>query len=191
MKQNQDYLIKSGKVPAELKSVVQQALAFYPKLRNEKIDFVFSENIRKSVMQAQPRYTSMYGSRKWRTYIVKISRNFELKGKKIPIQDLPEKVLIGWIGHELGHIMDYQQRNNWSMFLFGIGYYTSMSFIMSAERVADTYAINHNLGSYILATKEFILNESGLPERYIRRIKRLYLSPEEIINLVEKRPTGD
>ncbi len=186
-----EYLNQTVKVPSELKGVIQQALSFYPRLRNEKIDFVFNENIRKSVMQAQPRYTSMYGSRKRRKYIVKISHSFEMQGKTTPIQDLPEKVLIGWIGHELGHIMDYLQRNNWSMFLFGLGYYTSKSFIISAERVADTYAINHNLGDYILATKEFILHESGMPEKYIQRIKRLYLSPEEIIDMVEKRSSGD
>ena len=179
------------KIPAEIRAVTLKALSFYPKLENIEIDFVFNEKIRKSVMQAQPRYTSMYGSRRLRKYLVKINPNFELLGKKIPIQELPEKVLIGWIGHELGHIMDYLKRNNWSMFLFGIGYYTSKSFIMSAERVADTYAINHDLGDYILATKDFILHEAGLPEKYINRIKKLYLSPEEIIALVENRSTED
>jgi hypothetical protein len=178
-------------IPDELRVVILKALSFYPKLQNIEIDFVFSEHIRKSVMQAQPRYLSMYGSRRRRTYLIKISRNFELMGNKIPIQELPEKVLIGWIGHELGHIMDYLKRNNWSMILFGIGYYTSKSFIMAAERVADTYAIDHGLGDYILATKDFILHEAGLPEKYISRIKKLYLSPEEVMALVEKRSTED
>lgn len=178
-------------IPAELRNVILKALSFYPKFQNIEIDFIFNEHIRKSVMQAQPKFTSMFGSRKRRTYLVKISRNFELKGKKIPIQELPEKVLVGWIGHELGHIMDYLQRNNWSMILFGIGYYTSKSFIMSAERVADTYAINHDLGDYILATKEFILHEAGMPDKYINRIKKLYLSPEEVMDIVENRTTGD
>jgi hypothetical protein len=178
-------------IPAELRDVILQSLSFYPDLKNEKIDFVFNDNIRKSVMQAQPKYTTMYGRRKWRSYIIKISRFFKLKGEKIPIQELPEGVLVGWIGHELGHIMDYLKRNNWSMILFGIGYYTSKSFIISAERAADTYAINHDLGDYILATKDFILHKADMPERYIKRIKRLYLSPEEVMDLVEDRPSGD
>lgn len=178
-------------IPDELREVTLKALSFYPKLKHVEIDFVFNEHIRKSVMQAQPRFTSMYGSRRRRTYLIKISRNFELMGNKIPVQELPEKVLIGWIGHELGHIMDYLKRNNWSMILFGIGYYTSKSFIMAAERVADTYAINHGLSDYILATKDFILHEAGLPEKYINRIKKLYLSPEEVMAMVEKRSTED
>ena len=178
-------------IPAELREVILKALSFYPKLQNIKIDFVFNEHIRKTVMQAQPRYTSMYRSRKRRTYLVKISRHFKLKGKMIPIQHLPVEVLVGWIGHELGHIMDYLKRNNWSMILFGIGYYTSKSFIMAAERVADTHAVNQGLGDYILATKDFIFHEAGMPEKYISRKKKLYLSPEEVMNIVENKSTGD
>ena len=178
-------------IPAVLREVTLKALSFYPELVNIKIDFIFNEHIRKTVMQTQPRYTSMYRSRKQRTYLVKISRYFRLKGKIIPIHHLPEEVLVGWIGHELGHIMDYLKRNNWSMLLFGIGYYTSKSFIMAAERVADTHAVNQGLGDYILATKDFILHEAGMPERYISRKKKLYLSPEEVMAMVENRPTSD
>lgn len=188
---NMEEFDNNKKIPAELRDVILKAISFYPELKNEKIDFVFNENIRKSVMQAQPKFTSMYGRRKWRTYIVKISSFFKLKGQKTPIQELPKDVLVGWIGHELGHIMDYLRRNNWSMFLFGIGYYTSKSFIISAERAADTYAINHDLGDYILATKDFILHKAGMPEKYIKRIERLYLSPEEVMDIVENRPSGD
>jgi len=179
------------KIPPELRISILKALSFYPKLKDVKIDFEFNENIRKSVMQAQPRFITMYGSRKWRSYLVKISRKLEVKGEVIPIEDIPVDIMIGWIGHELGHIMDYLRKNNWSLFLFGIGYYTSKSFITSAERVADTYAINHGLGDYILATKDFILHKAGFSEAYIQRIEKLYLSPEEIMDLIENRDSGD
>ncbi len=174
-------------MPHPLREVILKALSFYPELVDIKIEFKINDNIRKSVMQAQPRFTSMLGRRKWRSYIIKISKCFELKGKKIPIHDLPEDVLIGWIGHELGHIMDYMRRNTWSMILFGIGYYTSKSFIIAAERVADTYAVNQGLGDYILATKDFILHQAGMPEPYIQRILKLYMPPEEIMLMLENK----
>lgn len=178
-------------IPKNLRDVVLKALSFYPEMKEMKIEFRISNNIRKSVMQAQPRFTSMYGRRKWRSYMIKISQCFELKGKKIPIADLPEDVLVGWIGHELGHIMDYMRRNTWSMILFGIGYYTSKSFIVSAERAADTYAVNQGLGDYILKTKDFILHQAGMPEPYIQRITRLYLPPEEIMLLMKDELPAD
>lgn len=178
-------------ISVEIRDVALKALSFYPALRNTPIDFVFNEHIRKSVMQAQPRYTSMFGSRKKRKYLIKMSRCFTLKGESIPLHKLPEDVLVGWLGHELGHIMDYLHRSNWSLILFGIGYYTSRSFIIAAERVADTYAINHGLGDYILATKDFILHQAHMPERYIRKIKRLYLPPEEIMLMMKDIPVDD
>ncbi len=90
-------------IPPEIREVTLKALSFYPALKNVKIDFVFNENLRKSLMQAQPRVSSMCGSRKRRSYLIKIHRCFSMNGKKVPVHRLPENVLVGWIGHELGH----------------------------------------------------------------------------------------
>jgi hypothetical protein len=190
---NSDYekFGKNKNIPLEIREATLKALSFYPQLKNVKIDFEFSRNIRKSFMQAQPRYTTMYGLRRWRSYLVKVSREFTLNGTEVPAHKLPENVLIGWIGHELGHIMDYLRKNNWSMILFGISYFTSKSFIIMAERAADTYALDHGLGKYILATKEFIMQQAGMSEKYINRIKRLYLPPEEIMDMMENRLSED
>jgi hypothetical protein len=178
-------------IPAEIYDVTIKALSFYPSLNKASIKFEFNENIRKHVMQAMPQFSSMFSTRRKRSYVIRISRFFNLKGVHIPIHELPEDVLVGWIGHELGHIMDYQKRSNWSLVLFGIGYYTSRSFIMAAERVADSYAIDHGLGEYILATKDFILHQAGMPDRYIKKIRRHYLPPEEVMMLMDKIPLKD
>lgn len=178
-------------IPEEIKHVALTALSFYPELKNIKIEFKFSENIRKSVMQAQPKYVTMYKSRQKRTYLIKLSQYFIIKQHQIKIHELPNDVLIGWIGHELGHIIDYMKRNAWSMLLFGIGYSSSKSFIISAERAADTYAINRGLGQYILQTKKFIMEKAGMPESYIQRMNRLYLPPEEIIDLMKNQKSED
>lgn len=187
IKENLNYFSRNKIIPEDIVRAAIKALSFYPELVNIKIEFRFSENIRKSVMQAQPLYLTMYKPRKKRSYLIKISRYFFLKGKKMHLHDLPEDVLVGWLGHELGHIMDYKRRDAWSMILFGIGYITSKSFIMSAERFADTYAVNHGLGDYILATKNFILHQAGMPKEYIHKINKLYLPPEEIIEMIEEK----
>lgn len=187
IKENLNYFSRNKIIPEDIVRAAIKALSFYPELVNIKIEFRFSENIRKSVMQAQPLYLTMYKPRKKRSYLIKISRYFFLKGKKMHLHDLPEDVLVGWLGHELGHIMDYKRRDAWSMILFGIGYITSKSFIMAAERFADTYAVNHGLGDYILATKNFILHQAGMPKEYIRKINKLYLPPEEIIEMIEEK----
>lgn len=178
--------LKNKQYPSSMETVIRKALSFYPELEELEIEFMYSENFKKSVMQAQPRFVSLLQFWKRRSYIIKIKKQFTLKGEKIPIEELPEDVLIGWIGHELGHIMDYRTKNSWALILFGIGYLTSRSFIISAERTADTYAVNHGLGTYILSTKDFILHKADMPDRYIKKINKLYLPPEEIIEMMER-----
>jgi hypothetical protein len=178
-------VIFKDNVPPKIREVSLRALSFYPELQDRTIEFAINDNIRKSVMQAQPKFISMLGFGK-RTYLVKISRCFKMKGRKTPIENLPEEVLLGWIGHELGHIMDYTNKNTWGLILFGIGYLSSKSFIISAERAADTYAVNHGLGEYILKTKDFILNQAGMSPNYLDKINRLYLPPEEVMLMMEE-----
>jgi hypothetical protein len=137
-------------------------------------------------MQAQPKFSGIFRNKKNRSYFVMISESFQIENESFSISEVPSDVLIGWIGHELGHIMDYQERSGFNLIQFGIGYLTSHKFIKKAERAADTFAVGHGMGDYILATKDFILNHAHLSKVYKDRIRKLYLSPEEILLLVEE-----
>ncbi|WP_373059009.1 hypothetical protein [Zunongwangia sp. H14] len=162
------------------------ALSHYPELKDTPIEFRFKKNIKKSFMQAQPKVGDFLKAKGKRSYYVNMSERFNIEGEEFDLTNVPSDVLIGWIGHELGHIMDYKDRSALGMFWFGIKYITSKKYLKEAERMADTYAVNHGLGEYIIATKDFILNQSDLSEKYKNRIKSLYLSQEEIIELVEE-----
>src|SRR5690606_14425659 len=116
---------------------------------------------------------------------------FKLKHLETPIDHIPDSVIIGWIGHELGHIMDYETKNSWQMIGFGFRYWTSSRFIREAERIADTYATEHGLGDYILEHKAFVLGHADLPEHYKARIARLYLSPDDIVELITQMEEED
>jgi hypothetical protein len=139
-------------------------------------------------MQAQPVLRSFFTSR--RAYQINISALFRLTHAAVPIHQLPPEILIGWIGHELGHIMDYESRSVWGMIRFGLGYLVSPKYVKRAERVADTYAVNHGLGSYIIATKHYILDHTSLPDKYKQKIARLYLSPDDIVEQVRALEEG-
>jgi hypothetical protein len=173
-------------IPAVIEKTVLKALSFYPELKNTPIKFVFKKNIKGSVMQAQPVFTSLLLKRKKRSYVINISALFKLTHTATPIHHLPEDIMIGWIGHELGHIMDYENRTNAGIVSFGYQYYFSSRYVKAAERVADTYAVNHGLGRYIISTKRFILEHAELPQVYKDKISRLYLSPDDIVEQVKK-----
>ncbi|WP_308992353.1 hypothetical protein QLS71_000840 [Mariniflexile litorale] len=175
------------KYPESIATEVKTALLHYPELAEVPIEFKFKKRIKKSTMQAQPEFRSIFCSKSKRKYKVLISENFKIADTVYYTKNIPSKVLTGWLGHELGHIMDYQQRSGFNLIGFGLGYLFSEKSLKSAERRADTFAVLHGMESYILATKNFILNEAGFPEIYKNRIKRFYLSPEEIMILVEER----
>ena len=135
-------------------------------------------------MQAQPRFANLFKGKNNRSYYVFMSNKFLIKNEEFSMADVPSEVLLGWLGHELGHIMDYRNKSAMQLVKFGSRYISSEKFVKKAERTADTYAINHGMGHYIFATKDFILNHSHLSDSYKKRKARLYLSPEEIMAMV-------
>lgn len=173
-------------IPSNIKENVEKALSFYPELSNTSIEFKIKRNIKKSTMQAQPKWNFLWKSRKNKSYIILISSKFKIENKEFNTLDIPSEVFIGWIGHELGHILDYENKSKFDLILFGIKYLFSQKSIKAAERTADTFAVAHGMAHYILATKNFILNHATISEKYKSRIIKYYMSPEEIMELVEK-----
>lgn len=174
-------------IPDSIKKEVDKALSFYPELYNTKIEFRFKKNIKKSTMQARPNFGSFFKSRKNRSYVILISEKFKISDKEFMTRQIPSEILIGWIGHELGHVMDYQNRSKSNLIWFGIKYLFSENHIVEAERAADSFAVAHGMEDYILKTKDFILNHADITKSYKDRIKKYYLSPEEIMELVKER----
>ncbi|QNM85799.1 hypothetical protein H9W90_01380 [Polaribacter pectinis] len=174
-------------IPDSIKTEVETALNYYPQLKNIHIEFKFKKNIKKSTMQARPTFDSFFKSNKNRKFLILISEKFKISDREFSTRDIPTDIFIGWIGHELGHIMDYQDRSKLNLIWFGLKYLFSDNHIVEAERAADSFAVKHKMEHYILKTKNFILDHADISENYKNRIKRYYLSPEEIMVLVEER----
>lgn len=173
-------------IPESIKKEAIEALSYYPELYDTAIEFKFKDDIKKSTMQAQPRFASFFKAKENREYVILISRKIQIEGESFTMDDIPSDVKVGWIGHELGHVMDYRERTNIGMLIFGMKYLFSSTHIKEVERAADTYAIAHGMGDYILKTKNFILDNANLSEKYKERIRRLYISPEEVMELINE-----
>ena len=162
-------------IPEIIEKETLKALSYYPDLKDTKIELRFKKNIKKSTMQARPSFASFFRSRKNRSYLILISETFKISDTTFLTKDIPSDILIGWIGHELGHIMDYQNRDKLNLIWFGIKYLLSDNHIVEAERAADGFAVKHGMEDYILKTKDFILNHAKITPTYKDRIKRYYL----------------
>ncbi len=174
-------------IPLSIESEVKMALDYYPDLEDSHIEIRFKKNIKKSTMQARPSFGSFFRSAKHRKYVILISERFKISDKEFSTKDIPSDILVGWIGHELGHVMDYQNRSKMNLIWFGLKYVFSKNHIIEAERAADTYAVAQGMESYILKTKDFILNHADITPNYKLRIQKFYLSPEEIMDIVNER----
>ena len=168
-------------IPDILKREINEALSYYPDLRDVPIIFRLKKSLKGRVMRAQPHMKSFIKGRKG--YIITISTNLKVGGMKLKITDLPKKVIVGWIGHELGHVMDYSDRSFFGLLKFGFRYIFSRKFLLIAERDADLYAIKHGLADDLVSAKNFILSHADLSPRYKEKIRRCYMSPEEVLEL--------
>jgi hypothetical protein len=142
--------------------------------------------LKKYTMRALPGLNMAFFYRATRHYRVQVSNHLQLR-KYIQMEELPKKVLMGWYAHELGHIMDYQNRSALNMIGFLFRYLLIPNYRMGAERRADIFAIDHGFGEELMATKRFILEQSKLPKKYKKRIKRYYLSPTELEEILQEK----
>ncbi|MBD1260544.1 hypothetical protein HZY62_08080 [Maribacter polysiphoniae] len=173
-------------IPKSIEKEARAALDFYPELEATAIEFRFKKKTGKSTMQAQPIFWSLLKSKRKRKYVIRISEKTKITGKTYKTTEMDSDVLIGWFGHELGHIMDYEKRSGINLLWFGLKYSFSGKFIKKAERAADTYAVTAGMAEYILKTKRFILNNADIDFSYKERIQKYYLSPDEIMILVKE-----
>lgn len=171
-------------IPPAIEESVLQALSHYPELKETSIHFVFTNKLEKSIMAARPTIGSLFKKRRNRTYKVLINPAFKLDYGIESINQIPDSVMVGWLGHELGHIMDYEHKSAWEIMGMGISYSLSRNYIRKAERIADAHAVNRGMGAYLVAKKWFILDHAELPQAYRNKIEALYLSPKDIGKLV-------
>jgi hypothetical protein len=186
MIKEEELYLENKTIPDRIYKEALTALSHYPELNESEIIFKFKDNIKKSTMQAQPTWKSFFVPRKARSYIILISEKIQIEHEEFTIEDIPSDVIVGWLGHELGHVMDYRNRGRFNMLVFGFKYLYSSGHIKEVERAADTFAIAHGMGDYILKTKNFILEHAHISERYKNRIRNLYMSPEEVMQLINE-----
>jgi len=130
-------------------------------------------------MRAQPVPGWQVFRRRRRSYRVQMSDHLEI-AQYINPAELPRDVLVGWFAHELGHIVDYHRRPFWSLLWFILGYVLFATHRTGAERRADIFALEKGFGKELMATKLYILEHSKLPDYYKDRIRKYYLSPDEL-----------
>lgn len=172
----------SWQYPWILEEAITQLRSHYPALREVSIEFAFGRDFSGAVMQAQPQWQSMLHPGQARRYQIKMKPYLLLRKEQdtLALHRIPPAVLVGWLGHELGHVADYESKGFWGMIGLGFGYLTSEDSQRATEQRADSIATRHGLGPEIIAVKHFILKEKAFPVSYRDKIRNLYPSTDHI-----------
>ena len=166
----------------QLRDWFAETLAAYPELHDRPI-YLRKLSMKYSTMRAQPVINRAFFRRATRHYRVDFSNHLKIT-EHVRVNELPREVVIGWFAHELGHVVDYLRRPTQGMVAFGLGYALWSRYMRKAEKRADSIAVDHGFGTEVLATKKYLMSHSTLPKHYKKRLKKYYLSADELRALI-------
>ncbi len=170
---------KNKTIPKEFEEQTFIALSYYPELKESHIEFIRT-NI-KTTMACRPIASSL--TRRYnREYVISIDNDDEKKG--VILDDVPFNAQIGVIGHELAHIIDYENKGTVSIAKLGIDYATG-NYPPEFEKSVDKLTIQRGLGWQLFDWADFVLNKSKASKEYKEFKRKSYLTPEEIKKEIE------
>src|ERR1043165_7583209 len=164
-------------IPADYQDEILKALTHYPELKGVHIIF------RKKRQHPVPYSTSPSLWRiltgRTRKYTITLREKAFGPTQKALFKNLTPEMRRGVIGHELGHVVQYESMSNLELLRFCASL-VNRSNQQKFERGADTIAIEHGLGEGLHKHAVYIRSIDG----YIKERPEIvinYLAPAEIL----------
>jgi len=163
----------------ELASLI--ALSYFPELSETSIKFKRT-NI-KTTMATRPSLGSLFKSKANRDYIIYVDNKI-VNHEGILVDEVPFNALVGLIGHEYQHILDYKKMSALQIIALGPKY-CFKKFKRQFENQTDKAIINRGLGSQLMDWAEYSMHECSASEKYKNFKRENYLSKDDIIHLMK------
>ena len=181
-------VLQNKEIPFQYDTLVRIALKYYPELENTKIRIRIKKQ--SSPLTARPKLFAIFRNASKRKYIITISNKVDSRFSTILLNNLSYNSQIGVIGHELGHITDYNKRNG-IYFIKTLFMNLNKSKIDRFEYNTDMRCIEHGLGYQLLSwSKEVRLKLNLIQWKGIKYLEakgqERYMNPESIVKLMDK-----
>jgi hypothetical protein len=133
-------------IPVEYEQPILKALSYFPELREVPIEF----RIKKAYtpLATRPNFAALFKRKNHRTYIITISNHTIAKLQPLLFENLSFDEQVGIIGHELSHVVDFNNKNFFQTAANGLGH-LSKKFLDRMEFNTDLLCIRHGLGKYL------------------------------------------
>ncbi len=100
------------------------------------------------------------------------------------LKNISDLELRGLLAHEISHLIQYKDKNNFQMVIFGLKYLISDNFKLTTEREAETIAIERGFAKELLAFLEF--KEKNSDSKELARREKYYFNRTEIESISKK-----
>ncbi|MBU2019737.1 MAG: hypothetical protein KJ941_08835 [Bacteroidetes bacterium] len=135
----------------------------------------------KTTLNARPTIISLFFKSQYkRKYVIRINAN--INDSVILFRNIPQFAQIGLFGHELSHIVDYQNRNFFKV-ISRLLNYSNTKNKEKFEKEVDFLTIKHGLGLNLFAWSYYVQYYSIAEEEYKRFKRQIYLEPQEVLYL--------
>lgn len=163
----------------QFSNVFQKAKARYSELEYVNINLTFSKR-RFFTMQAVIRLSSIFNKKR------RYSINVNPRRKNI-LSKLSEEDVVGWFGHELAHVVDYETMSRSKLLIFSLRYLFDLKFRFSVERKINAFACNNGFAKELFGVWKKFLTMSGFSKRYQNYIIRNYSPHWGDIRIIAER----
>lgn len=188
-------LANNKNIPGQIRPQVLTALSFYPELEDVKIMFRFRKRI--TPLSSRPQVISTFKKIKNRTYVITISNKSNKRLSPILFKNLSYNAQIGVLGHELGHIVEYNKMNTGQLLGLILKLLNS-KYTDQFEFNTDLTSINHGLGHQLYDWSSYVrtaldINEwRGASDSNYSNQKILdnqrYMNPKTILSYIHGNP---
>lgn len=170
-------------IPEKYSLAFYKAILHYPELDSTCI--VVKEAKIKASLNARPTPLSLvFRKRENRKYVIRV--NIKKVDSVVLFSDASFNAQVGVFGHELGHLVDYNQRSFGGV-LKRLFSYSNIEGKERYEKEIDSITIQAGLGEELYAWSYFVLQESNGTEKYKTYKRQVYLEPEEIKALLNDK----
>jgi hypothetical protein len=133
-------------IPVEFRKPVLKALSYFPELKKIRVNFVIKKKY--TPLSTHPSFWSMIKRKNHRTYIITISNETIDTLSHLLYKNLTYTEQVGIMGHELSHVVDFNNKNFFQSIGNAIGH-LSKHFVDKMEYKTDLICIQHGLGKYL------------------------------------------